>query len=223
MPTRPLHVEYLRVAFMLCGIFALGALVFGLATAFFFLTIGIPIIPFVFAAIIAAVVFAAVPVALVVRRGVAALDWYREQSQLNQETTRANTTRALEVQIINASGRATVNVNSPAMNTTNQIALIADSRAQTRDEFIAHYREMIERAQLMTQIGEGKTGFEARLFLKHVPGGAEDYKFRDGQIITRAEYDQLMEFARVHGTAPESRRRGAAGHPALPKEINAAE
>ncbi len=206
-PTRPLHFEYVRLAVCIVGVALLATLPIAFSLAMF------TVFPsFLFAAFAIASLFAGVPVVVLLRKAEDALDWYQIQAEKNMDTNRQVILARADVDITINGNRNRITVGDTQ---TNNALMLGSSLNETRAEFIRHYCEIIERAQFNKSIGGCKTGFEARLLLKNVPGGVGDYVFRDGKPITRSEYDQLMEFADKQGDAPVGRRRGSAGSPTL--------
>ena len=214
-PTRPLHDEYIRLALQMAGILTLsiGALAIAL-TSFVIAAINAwHALAIALSAVIIIALIGAVTIISIGRRAYEALDWYRVQSQANQETNRQVALVRAETEVNIYGGRNKVIVGDS--QTTNNTLAIETNSSQAREEFVRHYCEFIERARLMQQVQDGKTGFEARHFLKNVPNGKSDWVFRDGKTITRGEYDQIVEFAATNGIAPSERRRGAAGQKPL--------
>lgn len=127
------------------------------------------------------------------------IDMMYTQWEENQKAARnyAASRLALDIRV---SGKGnTVSLTNNQQPNTNNLVVTADAAW-----FIKHLREFTQRANMLKSIGDGE-GHERRHWLRS-DGAVSDYRFEDGAVIGRPEYDQLIEVLDVRG-----RRKGVAG------------
>lgn len=125
-------------------------------------------------------------------------DEYQDTCANNRQVAlRTIETEQIRLQV-NLRGNATANFG------TQQNVIVAETPdART---FVLHFREFMQRAQLLREIGDGTTGYERRLYL--APGNP--FTFRDGSAISHPEYQNIMETIEATGLV-DGRRKGTAG------------